>query len=242
MSVMSAMHTIEFGRSRIAFRVNLCERDRLQITVHPDMSVEVQAPTGKSLEDILRRVQKRAPWIAKQLRYFEQFQPRPVPKRFVSGETFRYLGRQYRLKAVKGIREEVKLSRPHLIVEVPDPSDRAAIERVVRDWYQMKARTILEERVEALYQETKRHIPFRPGIRVRHMVRRWGSCTPNGCIVFNRSLVQAPRHCIDYVIIHELCHLRHRDHGPRFQKLLTRLCPNWVHAKARLESSQITVF
>ena len=236
----SSQHAINFGRNRIAFVLHLGDHGRFQITVQPDMKVEVHAPEGKPLETILARVQKRAAWIAKQLRYFEQFQPRPVPKRFVSGETFRYLGRQYRLKLVSSTEElRVRLSRPFLLVHLPDPSNSRAVETLVREWYHERAKAILGHRLEKLYEAARRHFPTTPTLRVQRMVRRWGSCTSRNVIVLNTVLVQTPVRCIDYVLAHELCHLRFHHHGPQFLKLLGRLIPDWEAVKGRLESVSI---
>src|ERR1035437_9218507 len=145
----SSQHAISFGRNRIAFVLLLGDHDRFQITVQPDMKVEVHAPEGKPLERILARVQRRAAWITKQLRFFEQFQPRPVVKQFVSGETFRYLGRQYRLKVISREEKRVHLSRPFLMVHLPNPKDSKAVEVLLREWYHERAKAIFERRLEA---------------------------------------------------------------------------------------------
>jgi predicted metal-dependent hydrolase len=238
----SSQHAISFGRTRIAFILILGDHDRFQIVVQPDMKVEVQAPIGKPLEAILARVQKRAHWITKQLRYFEQFQPRPGAKQFVSGETFRYLGRQYRLKLIASKERRVHLSRPFLMVHLPNPKDAKAVETVLREWYQERAKGVFERRLGALYEESKRHFPCKPTLRVQRMVRRWGSCNSQNVMILNTALVQAPVRCIDYVIVHELCHLRFRDHGTRFFRLLGRLVPDWAVVKGRLESVSVVAY
>lgn len=232
-----AQYALDFGRDRIAFVLSFGEHNRFQITVHPDMRVEVQAPAGKALDVILARVQKRAPWINKQLRYFEQFQPRPTKKQFVSGEALRYLGRQYRLKVLPGTEQSVHLTRPFLVVHLPDTKDRGAIQALVSAWYQERARATFLRRMELLQIQAKRHLPCLPSLRVRRMTRRWGSCNGRDCILLNTALVQAPLRCVDYVILHELCHLRHNSHSPRFFKLLQRLMPDWKEHKDRLERS-----
>jgi predicted metal-dependent hydrolase len=235
----SSQHAISFGQNRIAFVLMLGDHDRFQITVQPDMTVEVHAPEGKPLETILARVQRRAAWITKQLRYFEQFQPRPVVKQFVSGETFRYLGRQYRLKVISSKERRVHLSRPFLMVYLPDPKDARAVESLLREWYHERARVVFASRLDALYEKAKRHFPCKPTLRVQRMVRRWGSCTRQNVIVLNTVLVQVPVRCIDYVLVHELCHLRVHHHGSQFFRLLGRLLPDWEPIKARLESASV---
>ena len=233
----TSQYAISFGRNRIAFILMFGDHQRFQITVQPDMRVEVQAPDGKPLEAILARVQKRAAWITKQLRFFEQFQPRAVTKQFVGGESFRYLGRQYRLKLISGQEHCVHLSRPFLMVQLPNPKDAIAVETLLRKWYHERAKVVFERRLEALYEEAKRHLPLLPSLRVQRMTRRWGSCDGRGALVLNTALIQASLRCIDYVILHELCHLRHRQHSPGFFRLLYRLLPDWKSSKEKLERS-----
>jgi hypothetical protein len=232
-------YTLDYGREQISFVLIYQENDRFQIIVKPDMTVEVQAPTGKPLEAILLRVRKRATWIIKQLRFFEEFQPRAVAKRFVSGESFRYLGRQYRLKVVQGKQRRVHLSRPFIMVSLPNPKNASAVEALIRHWYQGRAKEVLGNRLNVIYKKIAGRLRSQPTLRVRRMVRRWGSCTSKNHIVLNISLVQAPMRCIDYVIVHELCHLRFHDHSRKFWRLLTRLIPDWELAKKHLESTTI---
>jgi hypothetical protein len=203
------------------------------------MTIEVQAPVGKPIDAVLTRVRKRAPWIIKQLRFFEEFQPRSTARQFVSGETFRYLGRQYRLRAVSSEEARVCLSRPFLMVYLPNPRDADAVELLIREWYRERAKKIFGKRLDALYEGVKIRSQIRPTLRVQHMMRRWGSCTNRNLIILNTSLVQAPIQCIDYVIVHELCHLSFRDHSRGFRRLLKRSSPNWEQAKRRLESISI---
>jgi len=232
-------HAIAFGREHISFVLIYGDHNRFQITVKPDMTVEVQAPAGKPLEAVLTRVRKRASWIVKQLHFFEEFHPRAVAKRFVSGETFRYLGRQYRLKVVTGKDRRVHLGRPFITVYLPDPKNAGAVESLVRNWYQERAKEVLGNRFDAIYDNIKGRLHSKPALRVQCMIRRWGSCTNRNLIVLNTSLVQAPIRCIDYVIVHELCHLSFHDHSRKFWRLLTQSIPDWEVAKKHLESTSI---
>jgi len=220
----------------ISFNLVHGDHDRFQITVKPDMTVEVQAPTGKPLEAVLMRVRQRAAWVVKQLHFFEEFQPRAVAKQFVSGETFRYLGRQYRLKIICSKETRVHLSRPFIRVYIPNPKDARGVESLVKNWYQERAKEVLGNRLGAIYEDIKGRLRSKPTLRVRPMIRRWGSCTNRNLIVLNTSLVQAPMRCIDYVILHELCHLSFHDHSRKFWRLLTRSIPDWELAKKHLES------
>ena len=111
------------GGNRIPFTVEFRKRAKLAVSVHPDMRVKVAAPIGSSLDVILARVEKRAGWILKQLRYFEQYQPTQPPSRFVSGETHLFLGRQYRLKVRVGEPKAVKLLGRFFFVWTKSPNE-----------------------------------------------------------------------------------------------------------------------
>jgi predicted metal-dependent hydrolase len=240
MTAAGYLQTIRFGSREIPFHVIYTDRRRLRITVHPDTRISVEAPAGQTSDAVKARVRARAPWIIKQLRYFEQFQPHSPPKSFVSGESFRYLGRQYRLKIRMHSQTSVRLGRPFLLVNVPDPRDTVAVEALISAWYRGRAKEVFERRMDICFMEAKRYVGARPLIRIRRMKRRWGSCKSTNGILLNTSLIYAPVRCIDYVIMHELCHLRHRNHGSKFYRLLSRLMPDWEERRKRLERVMIT--
>lgn len=228
-------HRIRFGEQVIDCQLRFGQRKSLRISVHPDMQVVVDAPVGKPLEAVLAKVQRRAAWIVRQQEHFRQFMPRTPQRRYVSGETFRYLGRQYRLKVVKAPDRQVKLVGRYICVQVPDTKDMGTIRDLVEGWYREHARDVFERRLAVCHGVARRQrIPL-PTIRLRRMSRRWGSCGGKDTILLNTDLVQAPVHCIDYVIMHELCHFRVHCHGPAFTRLLGSLMPDWQRRKDRLE-------
>ena len=221
----------------IPFHVEFRKRTRLAITVHPDMKVEVVAPSGIQLDRVLARVEKRAGWIAKQLRFFEQYQPTQTEPRFISGETHMFLGRQYRLKVREGASEGVKLIGRYFFVWVKDRKDSAAIQPLLGAWYRGHAERLFAHRLKQIIDGTPSlGLKTTPNVMVRKMERRWGSCTKAGNILLNVSLIKAPIQCVDYVIVHELCHLRVHNHGPHFYRLLGRCMPDWESRKKRLEA------
>ncbi len=233
-------HVLCHGGKRIPFRVEYRKRKRLAITVHPDMRLEIVAPEGSVTERVLQRVEKRAGWILRQWRYFEQFQPTLPGRRYVSGETHVYLGRQYRLKVHKGSPEQVKLIGPFLHVWSADRDDHERIKALVDRWYREHAERVLEHRLQVCLEQRPSLRPTRrPRVTLRRMTHRWGSCTKAGNILLNTNLVKVPVHCIDYVIVHELCHLHIRNHSPGFYRLLSRCMPDWQKRKQRLEGFEV---
>lgn len=227
-------HEVSFGTRGIAFALKRTTRRTLAITVKPDASVVVTAPRGVAVEAVKARVRKRAIWIRRQQEYFSRFVPKLPPRRYVSGETHRYLGRQYRLRVAEGPAESAKLRGKFIVVETVHKGNSERVRRLVKAWYALRAK----ERFARSLAECLPRFHGRVGIpemRLKYMPKRWGSWTQRGVIYLNPELVLAPATCIDYVVTHELCHLVHASHGPKFHALMQRVMPGWQERKERLE-------
>jgi predicted metal-dependent hydrolase len=223
---------LQFGSKKIEYLLEYSDRKSLGITVTPDLEVLVKAPHGAS-DDLIRvKLRKRAPWIIKQQSFFLSFHPKTPPRKFVSGETHLYLGRQYLLRVEESESESVKLKGKFLLVST---SDKSRVKYLVKDWYIQNAKTKFHKLAKPLILGFKKHKVEPTAIVLREMARRWGSCTPNGKIMLNPELVKAPKGCIEYVIIHELCHLIHHDHTQKFIDLQTKEMPDWEKWKSKLE-------
>ncbi len=229
------LQQVKYGTRTIAFELEHRKRRTLEISVYPDLSVRVVAPLDRTLDEIREKVKKRASWILGQQDSFSLFLPKQPPRRYVSGETHAYLGRHYRLRTMDGDPERIVLARGLLCVYTRDRSDSARIRRLMRVWYRQRAAEKFRERMEACWQRVRKHGIARPAFQIRDMTRRWGSCSENGTLLLNSQLVKAPTRCIDYVIVHELCHTQHFNHSKSFYDLLTRVMPDWPERKKRLE-------
>ena len=223
---------ILFGSAEIVFDLQYQDRKSLGITVRPDRKVLVKAPTGAKLEKVLEKVRKRAPWILKQQSYFLSFEPLTPPRQYVSGETHLYLGRQYRLKIYDAEVNEVKLKRGFLEVYT---TDRAQVKSLVLDWYRERAAVKFPEIAEPWVARFEKYGVAPSALVIKWMNKRWGSCTPKGKIILNIELMKAPKGCIAYVVLHELCHLVHHDHSAAFFELQTKEMADWRKWKERLE-------
>ena len=217
------------------------------IKVHPDQRVVATAPIDASDEIIHDAMMKRARWIWQSLQEFSKQKDHVLPKRYVSGETQFYLGRRYVLKVITDaetsdvITSTVKLSRGKLNVELSqsdaelDVEARAAVVKSLLDnWYQDKARLVFAERLNASLPKAT-WVNNKPSFRMMTMKKQWGSCSIRGSLILNPHLVKAPKECIDYVILHELCHISEHNHSERFWRLLTQVMPNWKEIKAKLD-------
>ena len=218
------------------YAVEYRARKTLGICVHPDGSVEVKAPMETPLEQIRKHVHRRAPWIYKQQRYFSSFGIHTPERKYVSGESHLYLGRQYMLRVVDSERNEVHYKGNILEVECRRRKD---VRSLLMAWYRKRAEKKFEEYAGPLIARFNRYQVKPSAIKLKEMATRWGSCTATGQILLNPRLVCAPRICIEYVIIHELCHLVHRNHTKDFYKLLTQEMPDWKKWKMRLEKLMI---
>lgn len=230
------MKVLTYGKKRVSFSVSRRERVTMEISVYPDSRVEVVAPSHATDEEIEKRVRRRLKWITRQQTGFENYYPKPSPREYVSGESWLYQGRQYRLKVIEtNGPPKVALRRPVLVVETFDRRDRATVRMALDRWYRTRAGERLAARYEACSKEVQPYGIKAPAMRLCLMAKRWGSFAPSGRILLNPELVKAPTECIDYVILHELCHVKHPGHDKRFYKLLQRVAPDWLRLKHRLE-------
>ncbi|MEN5059987.1 SprT family zinc-dependent metalloprotease [Luteimonas sp. TWI1416] len=229
-------YSLQYGEREIRYGVVRRSRRTLEITVAPDASVTIAAPTAATHDVIEAKLRKRATWVLKQQRYFAQFLPRTVERRFISGETHRYLGRQYRLKVVPHAQCHVRMIHGFILVQSDRPNDPEVTRELVEDWYRHRAQIKFPERIAHCLGFFPNVEFFRPErLTVRTMKKRWGSMSSAGHLLLNRRLIQAPVHAIDYVITHELCHMAQQNHDAAFYELLDKVMPDWRLRKHKLE-------
>jgi predicted metal-dependent hydrolase len=229
--------TLKYGDRETRYSVATAERltSKILIHVHPDGLVEVEAPQTGTATAIRAAVQKRARWIFDNLDAAKDARAYALPREYVGGETHFYLGRRYRLL----VREEstapssVKLVRGCIEITAP-VEDKAAIKRRLRSWYRARASEYFQRRLPHIVDRLD-WVTEVPSMKMVPMQYQWGSCTPSGSIHLNPALIRAPRHCIDYVLLHELCHLKEHNHSKKFYALLDKHAPNWVDTKAELD-------
>lgn len=229
-----------YGDERISFkRVSQSTKTNKQkviVKVHPDCRVVVAAPQEATDQDVLLAVQKRSRWIYEQLRDFHQLNKYVTPRQYVSGESHLYLGKQYVLKVHVEPNElqGIKLLRGKLKASVRRYNPEQVKDLLV-NWYKLRAKDIFSRRLDVLLEQTL-WVKEKPQLRIFTMQTQWGSCSPKGRITLNPNLVKAPQECIDYVILHELCHLAEHNHSDRFYRLLSQVMPQWEGVKQRLDN------
>lgn len=228
-----------YGDERLEYTrvTRKADTTRVMIQVNPDCTVIVNAPESASDQDLELAVGKRASWISKQLHKFKQQNTFVLPRTYVSGESHFYLGRRYILKVNtdKGTTQSVKLLRGKIEVNAKTNSPEK-IKTLLQDWYKEKAREIFNTRLEVLLQKTP-WVSEKPHIHIMRMATQWGSCSPHGQLTLNPHLVKASRECIDYVLLHELCHLAEHNHSDRFYRLMHQTMPKWQEIKTLLDNN-----
>jgi predicted metal-dependent hydrolase len=227
-------HQLKFGSRVIDFTLQYQDRKSLGIKVHPTGRVEVLSPLTAKHLDVMGKVWRKAPWILKQIDYFNSFKPAIPKRRFISGETHLYLGRQYRLKIVPDSQNVVKVYQGQLWMHAIDTTPDV-LRLQLDTWYKHKATVVFNELLEELFPKFYRYKIKKPPLSIRYMAKRWGSCTTAGKIILNTALIKAPKGSIEYVIIHELSHLVHHNHKKAFHSLQARILPDWEKRKNRLE-------
>ena len=232
-------YRLRYGELEIPFQIESGARTRLSITVFPEGRLRILAPADADTGAVLARIERRAKWIARQWRFFQEVPPLTPPRSYVSGETHWYLGRQYRLKirdVEAGEAESIKLAGRFFWIATRDKANATHIQKLLESWYHTHADIFFALRLERCLAHVRDlDLTSSPTFEIRRMAKRWGSCTPRGKILLNLALIQAPAACVDYVIFHELCHFKAPHHGKEFYQLLVRCLPDWKKRKKRLE-------
>lgn len=229
--------SITVGSEELPYVVVRTSSNSARLVVAPSGAVEARVPDGRSDKSIEQFVRSKSRWIIRQQDYFASFRPRDPRRQYVSGETIRYLGRQYRLRVSSSEQKSAKLLGKHLVVGVQMGSDSGEVRRIVLDWYRMRAAEVFRRQADNMHERLAAHGVREAVISVRWMTRRWGSCTPTKRIILNPLLVINPIDCVAYVVAHELCHLKVPNHGDAFYRLLSTVMPDWQKRRERLGRS-----
>jgi predicted metal-dependent hydrolase len=200
-----------------------------------DDTVKVTVPKNLSDQRIEELIKNRTVWIRQKLK-IQTETIRPKDKEYVNGETFSYLGRNYRLKCLSGGSGEAKLTNGYLTVWLAKDASGAAsggcVRQSLQQWYQSRA-------LEKLKEKTKRYsaiLGVSPqSVGVKEYKARWGSCSSSGDVTYNWRIIMAPHHIVDYIVVHELCHLLEHNHGPKYWKHVKSVVPDYKECREWLK-------
>ncbi|MDB5234876.1 MAG: hypothetical protein JWR44_1869, partial [Hymenobacter sp.] len=220
--------TLLYRNQSLHYTLVFRSRRTIGFAVRPDGSVHISAPAGTSPAWVAQQVLKKADWI---LKHQETFASRPAPapsRHYEAGSTHFYQGRPYRLRIEEGPRLAVTVAADELVVASPSPLSPAQTEALLHAWYARQAGPLFAESLVRVWPRFAEFKLTRPTLAVRQMRTRWGSCTPRTArIRLSPELVRARPECLDYVLLHECCHLLVGDHSKAFYDLQTRLLPDW---------------
>lgn len=193
--------------------------------------VTVRAPYYVSAVDLKDFVKRRELWLLNVLQKHEALPPKPVLN-FSKGAAWNFLGDEYYLSPVLNSatpKSYVEIESRNLVVYVKESSiEQKKLIRMLAAWYKNQAESYIAQRV-AFYSEK---LSLKPRhLKVRKYKSRWGSCNSRGELSFNWLIMMAPKDVIDYVVVHELCHLKHFDHSPQFWRLVSSILPNYKTQK-----------
>ncbi len=216
----------QYGNRKIEFEIEYRNRNTLAIQIEPIDQILVLSPMGLSEEMIKEKVKSKAKWILKKLLDFKDMGYIPFKREFVNSEAFMYLGRNYSLQLLLNenlYKPAVKLSDGKLNISTPT-KDRTILKNALQKWYKREAKKIIIKRLEFY----KPNFSVEPGIiKIKEQKKRWGSCSSKGNIYFNWRAVMAPLPVIDYIIVHEMSHLIHKNHSSKFWKSVESIIPDY---------------
>ncbi|MFD3157949.1 M48 family metallopeptidase [Haloimpatiens sp. FM7330] len=228
----------KFGTKDIEFTVKYSNRKTLAIEVEPSGKVNVVAPMGVSQEEIIKKVRSKAAWIVQKQYEVKNINVNKINREAVNGESYLYLGRNYTLQLIddKTIKKiQVKLFRGKFIVTTPT-KDEVKIKEALEQWYREKA-------LQKICDRVKYYRPFfnkePKAIKVKEQKKRWASCTSKDELLFNWRCVMAPAYILDYIVVHEMCHMYHKDHSKEFWNMVSDVMPDYEGRKEWLRYNGI---
>jgi hypothetical protein len=217
---------LRYENNQISVRVVYSQRRTLGLYVYPDKRVELKVPRRCPAREIDNFLKDKIDWILRKQAYFNSI-PQPVLPSYVDGTEHLFLGHPHRLILVEASRPSVCKLQDSILLTLPEPGNPDKVRALFEKWLRTMAIQDFPLRLQRLYKPLVRLKLPTPHLSVRKMKARWGSCSRTGDICLNSLLVQKPEAAIDYVITHELCHLREFSHSKAFYGLLDQVMPDW---------------
>lgn len=230
--------SIQYGTKTIEYTVTFRERKTLEISVEPPNTVSIVAPNGTTEETINSYVKKKANWIVQKIFLFKDMEFRKINRQMLSGESLLYLGRNYTLQLIDDAslkKPKVSLYRGKFYIKTPT-RDEQILKKAMVEWYKQKASQRLIERTN-YYQHYFKRNPT--AVKVKEQQKRWGSCTPNNELLFNWRCILAPSYILDYIVVHEMCHLYYMNHSQEFWDLLSSVMSDYEQRKEWLKNNGV---
>lgn len=224
----------EYARQTIEFQVVFRKRKTMAIQIQPPDKVIVISPKGVKEDEIIRLVKGKSKWISRKLIQVKEMESQKTNRKYVNGETFIYMGRNYSLEIVYD-REyripQAKMFRGKLYVYT-DSFDPLLIKLALEKWYKEKALQKVLKRV-SYYQKYFDLAPNK--VMIKDQKKRWGSCSSQRNLYFNWKCIMAPSFVLDYLVVHEMCHMVHMNHSADFWNLVKSILPDYEKSREILK-------
>lgn len=218
----------------IEFKVVYSRRRTLGISVLPDSSVIVRVPLRTSDKTISRIITEKASWIIKHRDNYKGQENSRLSRLFINGEKHLFRGKECMLTIEKTDRSIIRFCDDAIEMSLGKPDDQDAVKKLLYKGYSREAKVVFPDLLLRVMQNYENQ-NFKPSsLVIRSMKRRWGSCSYKGVITLSTELIKLPDLFIEYVIIHELCHLKHHNHGTKYYELLSELFPDWKSVRKEL--------
>lgn len=228
----------QFGTKYIDFNLIYKNRKTMSIEVEPSGEVIAIAPINTSEDNALKLVKSKAKWIVKKQYEVSYININKINREAVNGEAYMYLGRNYSLQLIdnNSIKEiDVKLLRGKFIVTT-NTRDEEKIKLALEKWYREKTLKKVNERIKYYQQYFKDKVNH---IKVKEQKKRWASCTKNNELLFNWRCVMAPSNVLDYIVVHEMCHMKYKNHSKEFWDEVIRILPDYEYRRQWLKNNGI---
>jgi predicted metal-dependent hydrolase len=232
-------YKLELEKNRyVEFELIRKDVKNINLTVRPNFSITVSAKTSVPLEDIYKYLDSKSNWILKRIGRFKLTKSENnVEVEYVTGESLKFLGKQYRLIVeLTSSTERVVITGNFIKLYVKNKNKIFTKARLIDEWYRKEARSVFSSALDKMFDVMKNKLDSKPNLEFKIMKKRWGSCLKKkNAILLNLELIKAPNYCIEYVVLHELIHFVHRNHDHNFYELLTVLMPDWKNRKKILD-------
>ncbi|WIF94092.1 M48 family metallopeptidase [Caminicella sporogenes] len=227
--------SFNYGSKNIEFDVIFRKRKTMEISIEPPDIIKVVVPLNTPKEIIIQKVKSKASWIVQKLFEFKDIEYRKIKREFVNGESFMYLGRNYTLQIIldENVKKpEVKLYQGRFYI-TSFTKEEKVLQKAMEEWYRKKALEKILERIK-YYQP---YFPVKPkNVKVKEQKKRWGSCSSDRNLLFNWRCVMAPSNVLDYIVVHEMCHMVHMNHSKQFWNLLESIMPDYKKRREWLKN------
>lgn len=240
-------YKISLAGQEVTYSVSESRRARYpRFRIDAQKGLQVIIPAGMHVKNLDELFHRHQDWILKHLQRVAEMQTEQPQRQFISGESLPFLGEAHTLEVnlipgetITYIARQEQTIQVRLQSDIPETHRSLAVRTVLQNWYRDQAKFYISNRVH----ELATHFGFQVGkITIRNQKTRWGSCSSKGNLNFNWRLMMAPPDAIDYLIIHELCHLREPNHSPRFWALVATYCPDYQYWKRWLKENNAYLF